>query len=340
MSDASINILPLGAIIQAVKVKDINIVHGFPTQELYEKHNSPYYGETIGRVANRIKNATIDNLNGKVYNLAANSGTNTLHGGESGWGKQIWQGPTPVGVRKVPGLDNLDGGESVQYALLSKDGDQGFPGSVEVKVTYTSGTQQVDGKQTTVLAMEYEAVLLDGAEETPVNITNHSYFNLTNEATFDGTQVSLGTNQYVPIDSNGIPTSNPVSYPGTDTTKTFTLGAAEPRFDNCFTPVTDAASVPIDTRNEPLRCNMKAYHPATGIHLEVLSTEPGFQFYTGDFTNVPAIGGQPERGSRSSFCCEPGRWVNAVNVPEWRGMTVLSKGDTYGSRIVYRTWAD
>lgn len=340
MSDGPISILPLGAIIQAVKVNDVNIVHGFPTQDLYEKHNSPYYGETIGRVANRIKNATIDNLNGKMYNLAANSGPNTLHGGESGWGKQIWQGPTPVGVREVPGLDNLDGGESVQFALLSKDGDQGFPGAVEVKVTYTSGTQLVSGKQATVLAMEYEAVLLDGAEETTVNITNHSYFNLTNEATFEGTQVSLGTNQYVPIDSNGIPTSNPVNYPGTDTTKTFMLGAAEPQFDNCFTPVTDPASVPIDTRNEPLRCNMKAYHPATGIHLEVLSTEPGFQFYTGDFTNVPAIGGQPERGSRSSFCCEPGRWVNAVNVPEWRGMTVLRKGQTYGSRIVYRTWAD
>jgi aldose 1-epimerase len=85
---------------------------------------------------------------------------------------------------------------------------------------------------------------------------------------------------------------------------------------------------------------MAAYHPKTGIHLEVLSTEPSFQFYTGDFTNVPAVEGLSAKGPRSAFCCEPGRWVNAVNVPEWKNMSLLKKGETYGSRIVYKAWSD
>lgn len=339
MADDTISILPLGGIIQTFRINGINLVHGFPTQELYQAHNSPFYGETIGRVANRIAGATIQNLNSTSYTLAANNGPNTLHGGTSGWGKKIWKGPVPVGVRSVPGIDGLEGGESVQFTHVSPDGDEGFPGTVEVKVTYTSGTQTVDGKKATILAMEYEATLLDG-EETTVNITNHSYFNLTNEPSFAGTQVSLGTNNHLPLDATGIPTSGPTAFPGLDTTQTFTLGATEPSIDHCFTPVTDPSSVPIDTRSEPLRLNMRAFHPATCIHLDVLSTEPGFQFYTGDFTNVPEIEGLPARGGRSSFCCEPGRWTNAVNVDAWRGMTVLKKGEVYGSRIVYRGWAD
>lgn len=83
-----------------------------------------------------------------------------------------------------------------------------------------------------------------------------------------------------------------------------------------------------------------AYHPDTKIHLEVWSTEPAFQFYTGKYVDVPAVGGLPARPARAGFCVEPSRWVNAVNVPEWKDQTVLKKGETYGARIVYRAWKD
>ncbi|KAJ6786470.1 hypothetical protein PWT90_06508 [Aphanocladium album] len=339
-SDAPFSFLPLGAIIQAFKVKGINIVAGFPTQELYEKHNSPYFGETIGRVANRIKGAKLDSVNGKEYPLVANNSGNTLHGGIVSWGKKVWKGPTPVGVRQIPGVDGLQGGESVQFTLTSEDGDEGFPGTLDVKVIYTAGTQQVDGKEAIVLGIEYEAQLVGGADETVINMTNHSYFNLSGDETIDGTQVRLGASQYLPVDSTGVPTAGPTAFPGVEISKNIDLGVKEPAFDNCFTTTADPAAVPIDTRAQPLQLHVTASHPKTGIHLQVLSTEPSFQFYTGDFTNVPAVEGVGARGPRSSFAVEPGRWVNAANMPEWKSMTLLKTGETYGARIVYKAWAE
>lgn len=177
-SSAPISLLPLGAIIQSLRVGGVNIVQGFPTQALYQSHNDPFFGETIGRVANRTSGAAIKSLNGgKSYKLAANNGPNNLHGGVVGWGKKIWDGPKPVGVAKtVPGLEGgeLDGGESVKFTLVSPDGDEGFPGTVETSVVYTTGTQKQGGKEVTVLAFEYEAELTGGADETAINMTNHS----------------------------------------------------------------------------------------------------------------------------------------------------------------------
>ncbi|KAG6013953.1 hypothetical protein E4U54_006071 [Claviceps lovelessii] len=342
MADVPFSFLPLGAIIQSIYVKDTNIVLGFPTQEHYVRYNSPYFGETIGRVANRIKGAKLDAVNGKSYPLVANDGPNTLHGGTVGWGKRVWNGPFPVGIRQIPGVEKLHGGESVRFSLTSEDGDEGFPGTVEASVTYTTGTQtrDEDGKEVLVLGIEYEAKLVAGADETPINLTNHSYFNLSGDATVDGTVVTLSSNHLLPSDEQSLPTGPPVPHATLDTTKPFTLTATEPRIDHCFTKVTDPASVPIDTRAQPLTRDLAASHAKTGIHLEVLSTEPSYQFYTGDFTNVPAVDGLRAKGARSAFCCEPGRWVNAVNVPEWRSMTMLKKGETFGSRIVYKAWSD
>jgi aldose 1-epimerase len=175
---APFQFLPLGAIIQSILIGKTNIVQGFPTQALYESHNEPFFGETIGRVANRISNAKINSLNGKSYTLAANNGVNSLHGGVKGWGKKIWQGPTPIGVKEIPGLQGgkLEGGESVKFTLRSEDGDEGYPGTVETSVIYTAGTQKsAEGKEVRVLGIEYEAQLVgDEVEETAVNVTNHS----------------------------------------------------------------------------------------------------------------------------------------------------------------------
>ncbi|KAL6815767.1 galactose mutarotase-like domain-containing protein [Trichoderma sp. SZMC 28013] len=340
MTDAAFKFLPLGAIIQSFKVKDTNIVLGFPEQEQYVKYNSAYFGETIGRIANRIKDAKINSLNGQAYPLAANDDLHSLHGGNEGWGKRIWKGPTAVGTKEIPGVQGLKGGESVEFTLRSEDGDEGYPGAVEAKVIYTSGNQVVDGKEVIVLGIEYEATLVEGADETIINLTNHSYFNLTGDNKITGTTVTLSTNQHLPAEEDSIPLGGPVPFPGVETTKPFVLGPTEPAIDRCFTTTSDPSSVPIDTRSQPLALNLAAFHPKSGIHLEVLSTEPSYQFYTGELTKVPAAEGLPARGARSAFCCEPGRWINAVNVPEWRDMVIVKKGETYGSRIVYKAWSE
>ncbi|RYP81004.1 hypothetical protein DL769_002184 [Monosporascus sp. CRB-8-3] len=339
-----VSFLPLGAIIQSFKVGGVNIVQGFPTQQLYVSHNSPYFGETIGRVANRISGAKLVSLNGgKSYSLLANNGPNTLHGGKVGWGKRVWNGPRPVGVRQVPGMPTFaSGGETVEFTLTSEDGDEGFPGEVVAKVVYTVGKIVEDGKEVTVLAMEWEAELVGGAEETVVNMTNHSYFNLSGGPTIEGTNVQLCTSHYLPVDDGAIPTGDPEPFPTVATDKPFTLGATEPDIDHCFIvdPAADPAAVPIDTRGLPLRRLVSAAHPASGVHLEVLSTEPAFQFYTGKFIDVPAVEGVPARGPRSAFCVEPSRFVNAANEEKWKSQVLVKKGQKYGARTVYKAWKE
>lgn len=341
MSDAPVSFLPLGAIIQELRVGGVNIVQGFPEQSQYQSYNAPFFGETIGRVANRVKGAKLDSLNGgKSYTLTANDGSNNLHGGVVGWGKRIWNGPTPVGVRQIPGVEGLDGGESVKFSLVSEDGDEGFPGTVEATVVYTVGKQVQDGKEVIVLGIEYEAELVGGADETVINMTNHSYFNLTGGPSIEGTVVTLATNSYLPVDDGGIPTSGPKPFSKVEGNKAFTLGAQEPDIDDCFIVNEAPNTVPIDTRSKPLTKLVSAHHPESKIHLEVSSTEPAFQFYTGKYIDVPAVQGVAARSARSGFCVEPSRWVNACNVDEWKSQMLLKKGEKYGCRIVYRAWKE
>ena len=157
--------LPLGAIIQEFNISGRNIVQGFPTPDLYKQYNFPYFGETIGRIANRVSNAKINNLNGKSYPLAANNGPNSLHGGELGWGKREFQGPSTV---------ERNGQEATFFKYLSKDGEEGYPGTVEVRVWYVQKKEHEDGVQKEVLYIEYEAELVgDEVDETAINMTNH-----------------------------------------------------------------------------------------------------------------------------------------------------------------------
>jgi aldose 1-epimerase len=142
------------------------------------------------------------------------------------------------------------------------------------------------------------------------------------------------------VDSTGIPTGPIQDFPGVTASKTFTLGEEKPDIDDCFIVNTDPTSIPVDTRGLPIQKLAAFYHPDSKLHLEVSSTEPAFQFYTGKYIDVPAVEGVPARGPRSGFCVEPSRYVNAVNVPEHQGMVLLKKGATYGSKIVYRGWEE
>lgn len=164
-SEKAFTFLPLGAIIQEFKVKGRNIVQGFPTAELYKKYNAPFFGETIGRVANRISNAKIEDLNGKSYPLEANNGKNALHGGTNGWGKREFEGPIET---------QRNGKEAVLFKYVSADMEEGYPGTVEVRVWYTQEKEIENDVEKEVLHIEYEAELVgDEVQETVVNITNH-----------------------------------------------------------------------------------------------------------------------------------------------------------------------
>ncbi|KAL9131893.1 MAG: hypothetical protein Q9217_000253 [Psora testacea] len=331
--ETAFTFLAQGASIQQFKVEQQNLVLGFPEAKYYRTHNTPYFGETIGRTTNRIKNATIEDLNVGIYELAHNDGPHCLHGGLQGWGKKDFDGPKPV---------NRRGKEGVQFTYVSKDGDEGYPGTVECKIWYTASKEA----GTVVLDVEYEVGFLgEECEETVVGVTNHSYFNLNPEApTVEGTSVILGTDQCLELDIDKIPTGKVTAHPATPSPHTlFPLGASFPIFDDCF--VMDPSEViPLDTRTLPLRKLVSLSHPATSLHLDVLSTELAFQFYTGEGIDVPELETSkgetiPAKGPRAGIAIEPSRYVDAPR-KEWRGQCMLKKGQVWGARSQYRAWTE
>ncbi|KAK3117617.1 hypothetical protein LTR53_000845 [Teratosphaeriaceae sp. CCFEE 6253] len=331
-ASSAFKFLPRGGIIQEFNVGGKNIVLGFPSAASYKSKSSPFFGETIGRLANRISGAKINSLNGKSYDLTANNGPNTLHGGVEGWGKVDFEGPKSV---------DRNGREAVLFKYLSKDGEEGFPGTVELRLWYTTSIEKDGGVEKTSLEIEYEVELVgDEVAETAVGVTNHSYFNISDGPTLEGTQVNIATNLHQVTDADDIPTGEIAPFPGIPANEDFTLGPKEPNPDHCFIINADPASVKLDTRQEPMRKLIALYHPGTKIRFEALSTEPAFQFYCGRFIDVPEMDGMPARGPRSGMCIEASRYVNAINEEKWRHMVVLKKGQTFGSRTIYRGWQE
>ena len=161
--ESAFTFLSQGALIQEFKIEGYNIVQSLPDAKLYKTHNNVYLGETIGRTTNRIRDAKLHNLNDTSYELAANDVPNSLHGGLNGWGKQEFEGPNPT---------KRNGREGIMFRYVSKDGEEGYPGTVECHVWYTAGMEE--GK--TVLEVEYQVELIgDECEETVVGVTNHRY---------------------------------------------------------------------------------------------------------------------------------------------------------------------
>ncbi|KAL8825520.1 MAG: hypothetical protein Q9191_004367 [Dirinaria sp. TL-2023a] len=349
--ESAFTFLPQGALIQEFSVAGHNLVLSLPTAAHYANQNAPYFGETVGRTTNRIRAGQIPNLNGKTYQLATNDAPrpNLLHGGNEGWGKKIWEGPKKV---------NRKGKEGVEFNYLSKDGDEGYPGTVHASVWYIAGMEDgPGGRRETVLEVEYEVQFIgDECEETVVGVTNHSYFTVNPTApTVANTHVSLGTNHYLELDSEQIPTGRILPHPSIAAANTqFTLTSTTPSFDDCFVlPLTTdpseftsvASSTPLDTRALPLRKLCSLSHPETGLHLEVQSTEPAFQFYTGEGIDIPQLDRAdgtktPAMGARKGIAIEPSRFVNCAGREEWRGMCTMRKGDIWGARSVYRAWKE
>ncbi|PKY00447.1 putative aldose 1-epimerase, partial [Aspergillus campestris IBT 28561] len=316
--------LPLGALIQRFRVGNRNIVLGYDSPDDYLQYGGPQFGKTIGRVSNRIENGIFE-LNDVDYHLPQTDGyRNTTDGGVRGWGMRTFQGPTKAE------RNDLD---ATLFTYRSEDGEEGFPGEVELKVWYMeSHGRTATGKRTTVLIVEYEAELTSAEpESTVINVSNRSYFNLTDEPSIEGTKVNLCTRKYLPVDKRGIPIGE-ISDFSPDVTGEISLGADEPKIDHCFV-TEDKGDRTMDTRSNELK-TLGSFSKGN-MHLKVQSTEPAFQFNTGDHLNSSE---NPRYGPRAGFYIEPCRYINAINSPEWRSMVILRQGEKYGYKNVYTAW--
>lgn len=153
-----------------------------------------------------------------------------------------------------------------------------------------------------------------------------------------GTEATLYTNLCQVTDDADIPTGQIKEFPGIEAGKAFTLGPKEPKVDHAMVMNPDPSSISLDSRGGKLQKLCSFYHPENKMHFEALSTEPAFQFYTGEYINATDAKGKKLHGPRAGFCVEASRYINAPNVDKWRNMVVLKKGQKWGSKTVYRGW--
>lgn len=293
--------------------KPLSIVIGFDSIADYELSTEPYFGATIGRYGNRIAKGQFA-LNGHPYQLTINNGPNTLHGGKGGFQTRNWT------------AEQTDSSKLI-FHYTSADGEEGFPGKLEVKVTY-SITKHND------LLMEYEATT---DKPTIVNLTNHAFFNLNGEGSgsIEDHILQIEADQYTPVDSTLIPTGKMASVTGTpfDFRKPKSIGKE------------------INTDNEQLRfgkgydhnfvLNGKGLKPAatavgnhSGIRMEVFTEEPGLQFYSGNFMQSKNKLRSGPDAFRTAFCLETQHFPDSPNQPDFP-TTVLLPGEKYHTTSYY-----
>ncbi len=275
----------------------------------------PFFGATIGRVTNRIAKGKFT-LDGKEYSLEINDPPNTLHSGSHDLSRKVWKAE-PVHERN---------GAAVRFSIDSPDGDEGFPGNLHVTVLYRLTNNNE-------LQLEYTA-RTDKA--TPINLTNHSYFNLGGEKDVLGQVLQINADKYTPTDATFIPTGEIRSVKGTplDFTQPVAIGAhiAEMKgnpggYDNNFVVNGEAGK---------MRLAARAYDPSSGRQMEVWTTEPAVQFYTGNFldgTNTGKRGVVYEK--HSGFCLETQHFPDSVNHPAFPS-TILRPGSVYSTQTTYK----
>ncbi len=273
----------------------------------------PFFGTTVGRFANRIANARfmVDDVE---YILPANDGPNSLHGGACAWDKRVWRA-VPVERSDGPGVD---------FSYDSPDGDDGFPGTVNAMVRYTWTNNDE-------LRIEYEATT---DKATPINLTNHSYFNLAGDASGEmlGHILTLNASRYTPVDSALIPTGaiEPVSGTPLDFTAPTPIGAriAETGlgYDHNFV---------IDANGAGLSLAARVSEPQSGRTMEVLTSQPGVQLYTGNHLDgtLRGVGGIYRR--HGAFCLETQHFPDSVHHPQFPN-AILRPGTVYRHTTIYR----
>ena len=297
-----------------------DVVLGFTDLESYLTKNDPYFGAIIGRYGNRIGKGRFM-LNGVEYKLATNNGENHLHGGIKGFDKVVWTAKE----------QNAKAGPALVLTYLSKDGEEGYPGNLQVTVTYTLTNLNE-------LKIDYSATT---DKDTVINLTHHSYFNLAGEGNGNilNHDVTINANRFVPTDAGSIPTGELKEVAGTpfDFLKATRIGARinENHQQLKFGRGYDHTWV-INGQPGTLRHAATAHEPVSGRKLEVWTTEPGMQFYTGNFLDgrIPGKAGGIYR-IRSGFCFETQHYPDSPNKPSFP-TTTLKKGATYTSTTVYK----
>jgi aldose 1-epimerase len=312
-----------GGIVVSLKTQDRNgnfedVVLGFDSLSSYVKSN-PFFGCIVGRYGNRIAKGKLK-LDGQTYTLAVNNGVNHLHGGLKGFDKVVWTGDNYVSAE----------GSVLKLTYLSKDLEEGYPGNLQAEVIYTL----TDDNE---LKIDYKATT---DKKTVVNLTNHSYFNLSGDTKTDilGHQVSLAASRFVPVDKTLIPTGKLQDVKGTpfDFTTPHVVGDRindgheqiqfGGGYDHCWVLDSADISTPIAT----------VYDSASGRFMEVFTTEPGIQFYTGNFLDGSLTGKfNTVYKKRYGLCLETEHFPDSPNQPQFPS-TVLNPGETYTTQTIYK----
>ena len=319
---AEVGICNYGGLVIFLKVPDRNgkfadVVLGYDELPDYIK-DSPYFGALIGRYGNRIAKGKFT-LDGKEYTLAVNNGPNALHGGLKGFDKVVWE------PRILASLE----GPSLELRYTSKDGEEGYPGNLSVLAVYTL-------TEDNALKIEYAATT---DKDTVVNLTHHSYFNLAGKGDILNHQVMIPADKFTPVDSTLIPTGELKPVEGTpfDFRTPTAIGARINQEDQQlkFGGGYDHNWV-INKSMGQLTLTARVYEPTTGRVMEVWSTEPGLQFYSGNFLDGKNKGkGGWVYQFRNGFCMEPQHYPDSPNHPSFPSV-VLKPGQEYRNTIIYK----
>ena len=308
-----------GTIITELRVPDRqdrlgNIVLGFDNLRQYLVGNPSYLGCTVGRVANRTAKGLFQ-LDGKKYKLAVNNGPHHLHGGARGFDKVLWASEIVKG--KEP---------AVAFTYLSRDGEEGYPGNLDVTVlmTLTSGDE---------LRIDYTA---SSDRATPVNLTNHSYFNLAGGGNVLGHDLKLAAKAYIPVDATSIPTGKQVPVAGTpfDFTKRKTIGRDLAGLTG--KPIGYDHNFVLKGGGQRLAACATVYERTFGRVLEVRTTEPGVQVYTGNWLDGTQCGhGGIYYTQHSGLCLETQHFPDSLHHPRFPSI-ILRPGQTYTQTTTYK----
>ena len=316
-----VKLLSRGATLAEWLVPDKNgkladCVFGFDDVAGYESKGNGYFGATVGRVGNRIAGGKFK-LDGKEYTLTKNDGPNTLHGGgKRSFDKVIWTG-----------MQNANS-QGVTFKYVSPDGEEGFPGKLTARVTYTLNDKNE-------LRIDYEAMT---TKDTPINLTNHAYFNLSGAGspTILDHELMLAADHYTPVDETLIPTGEIAPVEGTplDFREFHKIGERVDQLNDKPGKGYDHNFV-LNNQTGNLALAAKVRDPKSGRVLSVYTTEPGVQFYGGNFLDgVKGKGGKAYK-YRSALCLETQHYPNSVNEPKFPS-AILKPGKTYKHTCVYQ----
>ena len=293
-----------------------NITFGYDTFEGMI-NGDPYFGSVVGRYANRIAKGKFT-LDGTEYTLPVNDGDNTLHGGPEGWHSVVWDAEVPENA-DVP---------TVRFTYQSPDMEAGFPGNMNVEATYT----WTDNNE---IVIDYKCVT---DKKTVLNITNHAYFNLHGAGNGDilDHEVTINADRFVPVDSGLIPTGELRPVAGTPFDFTSPRKVGERINEDYDQLVIGGGYDHTFVLNSDREYDARVFDPVSGRVLEVLSDQPGVQFYSGNFldSSQKGHGGKPYI-HRSGLCLETGHYPDSPNHPDFPS-TTLNPGETFTSQTVYR----